>query len=1769
MFKIFLFFFLFSLRFLCATLTDPGIEAATDGDPLGAICDCVSPLTGDFVAASEDLVIQGARPLRVHRIYVSGNSASQEKGWEFFPHLEIRTINYKKEKKKSKKFKRAVAREPNGTRLVFKRYDNPENFKGKKRGGFIIDLEKNGKGITNTSRGEISGRTNLRNYSLYQSNKERMQLTCADGTIRYYKYAYKDETKARMPVFLLQKEIHPDEHYTIYQYDKDHRLTVIANKSKDGKQTYAWCKFEYSDNPSKNHDFQIKTSDGRSLTYRFFTKKDIHRKPKYFLKYVDGPENPPESIQYAHNNDRVKSRSFPQGREILAEYYKSFEKCIVEGTSIETDHHFLDRRVKRVKTILQYVGKKGVLEPTHTFIYHCSEDEPFSTEVYDAYDNKTLIEYSSEYFPTQVTFFDSDLPHHSVSSEWDLQGQLLQKNIQGHDNITLSKKYLYDEKGNVLEEEILGNFTQINSWDTCLFEKKFDSLNRLIEKREPSGIITRFSYLENTPLVTAKFTSNEKKIHFREFFFYDHNNNLIQKIEDDGIFEDPSHLSLVTCRKIQRYHLKTEHPGVDLPEVIEEKALDLQTGEEILLSKVHLRYNKKCRVIQKDIYNSENEKSYSLFYKYDARGHVLEQRDPLGRSTRFEYDINGNLLLQTDPDKKRTLHAYDQANRLIEEKEIAPDGTTRITKHTYDLKNQRTATIDPFGNKTTYQYDPFGNVTEITHQDGATEKYTYDSFGNVNTYTDPLGNTTQKTHNSLGQPLQIIYPDESQETFTYTPIGKLETHTNSEGITIERKYDALGREIALLYYDREGEKIAEETFTYKGFHLISHTDKEGILTTYEYNAAGRKIAAQRGQMRTEYAYDTLGRLSKEIQVDHENPLLTISEYNFLNQLIQQTHKTPSGEVLQTISFTHDDRGNCISTQKEKFREYTIYDTFNRPICYENGEGDRTLISYDENYQNDHGQKVLRRITTDPLGYRSIDIYDTMMRPVSKTIQDPQNHTLSCEEYSYDLCGNCITQINHIYENTALARTFLITKTYDNLHRLTTIEEGTNTPDSKITAYSYTPCGKLYQIQKPDGTILTYTYDALSNLIELASSDNTIHYTYEYTLNSHLTHSHDHTTDTTTTRTYNEHGQILAETLANGLTTYHQYDDRGRRTQFQLPDDTTINYTYNPLYLTQVSALNLHATYSYDLDGNIASKTNIQSCQYQYDRANRPIQFRTPYFTQNIHYDERGHITEMLKENLQHTYTYDGLGQLLKERNHTYTYDSLYNRLSKDSETYQINTTHALTTTNTAHYEHDPNGNPILEQTPSSQNQYKYDALDRLIEIIQPDLRITYTYDSFNRRLTKTTYTYQNNSWTLQTHYKFLYDNQREIGAYINNNLQELRILGHSERDTLFIKLHNKIYIPTQDLQGNTIRLQSLDNTKTHTHTYSAFGEENPSSGNPNPWRYASKRIDPETNLIYFGHRYYNPTIGRWLTPDPSSQTDSPNLYAYTYNNPFLYIDAYGLNSTIDTSSPLEAPTWEAPKIDNSIINSYSSDAEKIGYFAFEDWMHDEYHRINDATLSIKYEPPPPALERSSIYETGGQELSDGKMIMTINGICTNYAQAMEHSRYISNFAGGANVHGVHAASYGMKYDLCRARIEYNNTATEPVRLLHQVWNNHFNKAGYNASILATAHSRGAIEVKLALLTYDKELRKRIYVIGIAPAAYIDPNTCGGVRHYLSKNDFVPKIDISGARKFASTIYTLDPHPNATWPDHGLESPTFFEPLRRTIEEYLKTGRIIK
>src|SRR5207249_4898494 len=60
----------------------------------------------------------------------------------------------------------------------------------------------------------------------------------------------------------------------------------------------------------------------------------------------------------------------------------------------------------------------------------------------------------------------------------------------------------------------------------------------------------------------------------------------------------------------------------------------------------------------------------------------------------------------------------------------------------------------------------------------------------------------------------------------------------------------------------------------------------------------------------------------------------------------------------------------------------------------------------------------------------------------------------------------------------------------------------------------------------------------------------------------------------------------------------------------------------------------------------------------------------------------------------------------------------------------------------------------------------------------------------------------------------------------------------------------------------------------------------------------TKYQDDETDFLYYGYRYYNPSTGRWLSRDPIEEEGGFNLYGMIGNDPVNHFDLLGLDHNI-------------------------------------------------------------------------------------------------------------------------------------------------------------------------------------------------------------------------------------------------------------------------------
>jgi RHS repeat-associated protein len=121
-----------------------------------------------------------------------------------------------------------------------------------------------------------------------------------------------------------------------------------------------------------------------------------------------------------------------------------------------------------------------------------------------------------------------------------------------------------------------------------------------------------------------------------------------------------------------------------------------------------------------------------------------------------------------------------------------------------------------------------------------------------------------------------------------------------------------------------------------------------------------------------------------------------------------------------------------------------------------------------------------------------------------------------------------------------------------------------------------------------------------------------------------------------------------------------------------------------------------------------------------------------------------------------------------------------------------------------------------------------------------------------------------------------------------------------------------------DGNGNVSALVNAANGSTvANYEYGPFGEVIRATGpmaKVNPFRFSTKYDDDESDFLYYGYRYYNPSTGRWLSRDPLEEPgfiritknrraltvrrEQANAYLFVANDSLSIVDYLGLNPSI-------------------------------------------------------------------------------------------------------------------------------------------------------------------------------------------------------------------------------------------------------------------------------
>ena len=826
---------------------------------------------------------------------------------------------------------------------------------------------------------------------------------------------------------------------------------------------------------------------------------------------------------------------------------------------------------------------------------------------------------------------------------------------------------------------------------------------------------------------------------------------------------------------------------------------------------------------------------------FDYNGRTTRVRDRLGRETVYVHNAREDIIAVHDAEGNVTRTTFDDEGR--------PEGTTdalgRTSSTTFDYRGNLTQMVDAAGNTTTLEYNALDLPTKLTDAMGGVWLRQYDDRGNLIASTDPLGHTTRYEVDALGQVIAIVDALDKRKTLQWDAAGNLVAYTDCSGHTTRQTYDALG-------------------------HLLSSTDALGQTTSYVFDTAGQLQEVTRPDgAQHHYTWDGQGNLIRYV-----DPLgqTTTWQYNGAGAPLRRVD--PLGHSLR---YQYDRAGRLITLTNENGEVtrfgYDLLDRLTDEVGFDgrhqryiyNAAGELTHVI--ERGGSDFGPGKVTRFERDALGRmtakhhvgeapdqaaRSQFAYDGLGRLTQAS------NALSKVKFAYDPLGQLLAE-THALSGHIGDKLFEFKHQYDGLGNRTQ----TILPGGRKLNHLFYGSGHLHQINLDGKVISDFERDALYREVRRSQ------------------------------------GQLQSE---------FAYDRAGRLSAQQVLRTSATGPS-----ASMPSGL---ASPNFPSPGSVRGLSDIQSRlkgvierHYQYDPSGQLVQWLDQYRGLTRYgYDAGGRITRsqigLMKDwgaiGLRADTAGNATGHPMAA-NEQFYWDAASNPLPAEASSASGNFVpgNRLLVWQDARYAYDEHGNLIerLQGKRGSPAQTRtYFTWDDAHQLIRAEVAhgpddtasiqfFTYAYDALGRRIAKT-------DAFGTTHFAWDGDHM----ALEQRGGNETTHVYHPESFVPLAQIHNGLlhHLHTDHL-GTPLEASNDAGEITWQVTYRTWGNvvTQEVTEIQQRLRFQGQYFDVETRLHYSRFRYYDPSVGRFVSLDPIGLRGGNNLFLYAAN-PIEFIDPLGL-----------------------------------------------------------------------------------------------------------------------------------------------------------------------------------------------------------------------------------------------------------------------------------
>ncbi|MCS0096600.1 RHS repeat-associated core domain-containing protein [Vibrio cholerae] len=936
-------------------------------------------------------------------------------------------------------------------------------------------------------------------------------------------------------------------------------------------------------------------------------------------------------------------------------------------------------------------------------------------------------------------------------------------------------------------------------------------------------------------------------------------------------------------------------------------------------------------------------------FSYDYSNELLvavHKPDANQRRYHYEDSLNPSLLtgLTDEKGSRFATWSYDPSGRAVLSEHSSgvdrtsvtynPDGSVTVTnalgheqhylfsRYNGKLKPdsiQGAACTGFAGGTKSFGYDTNGELKSIINEEGQSFSYQYDQRGLEISRTSSTGDTiTTQWHSEFPKPTKIT----------------------SSYLVQEFTYDDHQRLLTLKLIDRTNSDVRQWTFEYYPDSLdvpgqLKSVDGPRVdvddVTRFEYDAQANlsRVINSLGHIVSFDNYDAHGRAQS---VTDANGVSYSLNYNTLGQLISSTG--PDGTTL----YSYDESGLLVSITLPTNSTFTYeYDAAQQLMAVIDANGNRQSINRDS---LGNIEQVELKDNSGIAHWKQLHSY-TLNGWLSSTT----NGTGNVYTYSYDKTANLTGKVDpsgnaYVYRYDGFSN---LLQSIDPVNRATAMQYNDNAlvtrvtdPRGRRTYYSYNGYGDVLSVQSPDTGTAHYTYDKAGNLIGKTDAKGQV-FTYHYdALNRLSSITVDGQPNASVTFRYDEPealygvGQLTSITDASGVSKYSYTASGEIASQELIVDGRTLltNYTYDgagqlasieypsgrkAVYQRNVAGEVIGIT----LNNGVNSRTLVSDLvrkpfgpvtdlthgnglweerQYDMNYQLESVQVagamhRSYLYTANSNVDS---ITDLMDSSYSQTFNYDKLSRLIDAtggygtREYTYNYNgnrtAIYRDGVKDSYSIVFNSNRLTKTSiGSITYSYDANGNTIGRGT----DVFVYDAFNRLTEATVNGETSTYHYNSAHQRVRKS-------AGGVDVFYVYGLDGEllAEVDAGTGQTLREYVWL---DGQLVAYLVDGTVYHVHNDHLGTPQALTDESGATVWKASYSPFGKATVTIEQIKfNLRFPGQYYDAETGLHYNWHRYYDPSLGRYLQSDPLGLHAGVDTYGYVNGNPLSLSDPTGL-----------------------------------------------------------------------------------------------------------------------------------------------------------------------------------------------------------------------------------------------------------------------------------